>query len=125
MRVAGGAPASSHSSAFPSSVMASTSPAALPVLEVHTPQSSFAVVHSCKPWYSPSVDSTETEPATCTVQGDTIQSLYTKLQKKAGEESIGYVVGAGWVKYEWNGSFWDLDDGKTRGAFLRSQDLEY
>jgi hypothetical protein len=54
---------------------------------------------------------------TCTVQGDTLQSLFTKLRKKAGEESIGYVVGAGWVKYEWNSSFWDLDDGRlTRGA---------
>lgn len=46
------------------------------------------------------------------MQGDTLRSLFTKLQKKAGEESIGYMVGAGWVKYEWNGSFWDLDDGQ-------------
>lgn len=45
------------------------------------------------------------------MQGDTLQSLLTKLQKKAREESVGYVVGPGWVKYEWNGAFWDLDDG--------------
>lgn len=45
------------------------------------------------------------------MQGDTLQSLFAKLRRKAGEESIGYVVGEGWVKYEWNGAFWDLDDG--------------
>ena len=48
-----------------------------------------------------------------TVQGDTLQSLFTSLQRKAGEESTGYVVGAGWVKYEWNSAFWDLDDGRS------------
>jgi len=106
--------------------MASTTSAALPVLEVHTPQSSFAVVHSCTACYRSLL--TETDPGTFTVQADTLRNLFTKLQKKSGEESIGFVVGAGWVKYEWNGSFWDLDDGRSdiqRFCFFRIRKLKH
>ena len=55
------------------------SPAALPVLEVHTPQSSFAVVHSCKACSSPF--SAETEPAHST------RGHITESARQTAEES--------------------------------------
>ncbi len=107
-----------------SSAMAATSPVALPVLEVHTPQSSFAVVHSRRACSSPSRPKLTPQNKTYIVQGDTLQSLFAKLRRKAGEESIGYVVGAGWVKYEWNGAFWDLDDGSLVTRRLSASTLQ-
>lgn len=43
------------------------------------------------------------------VSEDTLQTLYDKLRRKAN--TYGKRVGLGWVKYEWNDSVWNLDDG--------------
>ncbi|KAL0577945.1 hypothetical protein V5O48_004052 [Marasmius crinis-equi] len=67
-----------------------------PLLNVHTPSSSFTVVHS----------TTE----------DTLDDLYHKLQKKVDAHPIygrnRHLVGPGWLKYKFNGTAWNLDDGE-------------
>jgi hypothetical protein len=63
----------------------------LPIVNVHTPTNSFAIPHS--------------------ITEDSFQSLYDNLTKKVGLEYDRAPVAAGWVKYEWNGSLWSLDDG--------------
>ncbi|THH18478.1 hypothetical protein EW146_g2514 [Bondarzewia mesenterica] len=60
------------------------------MFNVHTPSSSFAIVHS--------VD----EP---------LLALFDKLSRKANTDYHGQRVGSGWLKYEWSGSVWNLDDG--------------
>ncbi|CCA69654.1 hypothetical protein PIIN_11686 [Serendipita indica DSM 11827] len=67
---------------------------ALPILEVHTPSNSFAIPHSLK--------------------GDSLSTLFTRLSHK-----VHGTVGPGWIKYEYNGSYWDLDDGTI---FFATQD---
>ncbi len=44
---------------------------------------------------------------------DNLQTIYTKLTQKAFTELNGKPVRAGYVKYEWNSSFYNLDDGMT------------
>ncbi|KAI9510223.1 hypothetical protein F5148DRAFT_614034 [Russula earlei] len=61
-----------------------------PVISIHTPSSSLALVHS--------------------VTVDTLTSLFDKLSRKRNTEFYGKRVGPGWLKYEWNGSVWNLDD---------------
>ena len=73
------------------------------VLNVHTPRSSYAVVHS--------------------LQQDTFQALCVKLAKKEGVSADrlqgSHHGGGGWLKYEWNEGVWNLDDGEcmSQGAF--------
>jgi len=73
----------------------------LPILNVHTPSSSFAIVYS------------NTE--------DTLDSLYDKLSKKINVEFQGQQVQSGWVKYSWNGSTWNLDDESDYTIFIWRQ----
>ena len=66
------------------------------VLNVHTPKSSYSIVHS--------------------LQQDTFESLCLKLAKKEGVSADrlqgGKHGGGGWIKYEWNEAIWNLDDGQ-------------
>jgi len=67
--------------------MASEQPA---IVSVHTPSSSLALVHS--------------------VAADSLTSLFDKLTRKKNTGFYGKRVGPGWLKYEWSGSIWNLDD---------------
>ncbi|KAH9063492.1 hypothetical protein EDB87DRAFT_1604029 [Lactarius vividus] len=60
------------------------------IVNVHTPSSSIALVHS--------------------ISNDTLTLLFDKLSRKNNTEFHGKRVGPGWLKYEWNGSVWNLDD---------------
>ncbi|KAI0273571.1 hypothetical protein BC834DRAFT_854427 [Gloeopeniophorella convolvens] len=60
------------------------------VLDFHTPTSSFSLIHS--------------------VANESITSLFDKLSRKKNTDFSGKRVGPGWLKYEWNGSVWNLDD---------------
>ncbi|CCM00016.1 uncharacterized protein FIBRA_02042 [Fibroporia radiculosa] len=71
-----------------------------PVLNVHTPVSSFAIVHS---------------------NDDTLETLFQKLSKKASVEFNSLPVKSGWVKYSWNGSTWNLDDDSDYAIFVWRQ----
>ena len=42
---------------------------------------------------------------------ETLETLYGKLSKKAGDELRGNQIRPGCVKYEWNSTVWNLDDG--------------
>ncbi|KAI0306630.1 hypothetical protein B0F90DRAFT_787124 [Multifurca ochricompacta] len=68
-----------------------------PVINVHTPSSSLALVHS--------------------VASDPLTSLFDKLSRKRNTDYHGKRVGPGWLKYEWNGSVWNLDDGADYTIF--------
>jgi len=57
---------------------------------VHTPTSSFAIVHS--------------------LSTDSLQNLFNTLSRKTHTDYHGERVGPGWVKYEWNETIWNLDD---------------
>ncbi|KAF9244875.1 hypothetical protein BU15DRAFT_59066 [Melanogaster broomeanus] len=61
-----------------------------PVLNVHTPTSSFAVIHS--------------------LNDESMRQLYEKLNRKCRAEFHGQRVGPGWIKYHWNDAVWNLDD---------------
>ncbi|TFK54746.1 hypothetical protein OE88DRAFT_1710557 [Heliocybe sulcata] len=63
-----------------------------PVVNVHTPTSSFAIVHS--------------------LSSDSLKNLFDTLSRKAHTDYHGERVGPGWVKYEWNGTAWNMDDGE-------------
>jgi hypothetical protein len=69
-----------------------------PILDVHTPTSSFAIVHS--------------------ITQDSLQSLYDKLSRKAHTDYHGARVGPGWLKYEWNDTVWNLDDDSDYTIFV-------
>ena len=43
---------------------------------------------------------------------DTLDTLYDKLSRKASADLQGQPVQPGWLKYSWNGSIWNLDDGQ-------------
>ncbi|THH20978.1 hypothetical protein EUX98_g8475 [Antrodiella citrinella] len=75
--------------------------AAPPVLDVHTPLSSYAVVFSNS--------------------DDTLQILFDKISKKAHAEFKGRRVKAGWVKYSWNDAIWNLDDDSDYTIFVWRQ----
>ncbi len=53
--------------------------------------------------------------SSCLVVQDTLQSLFSKLDKKyyVGSLSEEHSIGPGWLKYEWNDSVWNLDDGAS------------
>ncbi|KAI9572049.1 hypothetical protein HD554DRAFT_2185629 [Boletus coccyginus] len=61
-----------------------------PVLNVHTPVSSIAIVHSLK--------------------DESMQQLCDKLTRKCRAEFHGQRVQSGWIKYVWNDTIWNLDD---------------
>lgn len=42
---------------------------------------------------------------------DSLETLFDKLSKKTVAELNGRHVRPGWVKYEWNNTVWNLDDG--------------
>lgn len=83
----------------------------LPILEVHTPSSSFAIVYSSK--NCPGVHKALRHLTGLLDTEDTLDSIYDKLTRKLANERRGRVVGPGWVKYSWNDSTWNLDDGTS------------
>lgn len=46
------------------------------------------------------------------VTQDSLESLYDTLSRKSHTSYRGARVGPGWLKYEFNESIWNLDDGK-------------
>lgn len=78
-----------------------------PVFNVHTPSSSFALIHSRKHFNNSTI-----KLIICpSVKDDTIQQLYNKLSRKSNTGFHGKRVGPGWIKYKWNDAMWNLDDG--------------
>jgi len=75
--------------------------AAPPVLDVHTPLSSFSIVFSNS--------------------DDTLQIVFDKISKKSHSEFKGRRVKAGWVKYSWNDAVWNLDDDSDYTIFVWRQ----
>ncbi|TFK62536.1 hypothetical protein BDN72DRAFT_964475 [Pluteus cervinus] len=78
--------------------------AAPAILNIHTPTSSFAIVHS--------------------LTQDSLTSLYDKLSRKAHTDYHGERVGPGWLKYEYNDSIWNLDDESDYTIFIWRQQQE-
>ncbi|KAL0946739.1 hypothetical protein HGRIS_012918 [Hohenbuehelia grisea] len=72
-----------------------------PVLNVHTPTSSFAIVHS--------------------ITQESLLALYDKLSRKAHTDYHGERVGPGWLKYEFNDTIWNLDDDSDYTIFVWRQ----
>ncbi|KAH9484453.1 hypothetical protein JR316_0003935 [Psilocybe cubensis] len=81
-------------------------PEAPPVLNIHTPTSSFAIIHS--------------------VTQETLLDLYNKLSRKAATDYYGERVGPGWLKYEYNEAIWNLDDDSDYTIFVwrRQQQIQ-
>ncbi|KZV86957.1 hypothetical protein EXIGLDRAFT_774158 [Exidia glandulosa HHB12029] len=71
------------------------------ILNVHTPVTSFAVLHS--------------------LHDDTLDTLFNTLSRKTNIGTAGARVGAGWLKYAWNDSIWNLDDGPSAKSWLRQR----
>jgi hypothetical protein len=46
------------------------------------------------------------------VHEERLETLYDQLSRKVNTGAAGKRVGPGWLKYEWNDSIWNLDDGK-------------
>ncbi|KAG5721019.1 hypothetical protein E4T56_gene4835, partial [Termitomyces sp. T112] len=78
----------------------STAPA---ILNIHTPSSSFAIVHS--------------------FTQESLHSLYDTLSRKTHTSYHGERVGPGWLKYEFNDSIWNLDDDSDYTIFAWRQHL--
>lgn len=94
--------------------------ASLPLVDVHTPTSSFSIVHSRKSilkreWIDNQSDFNPCDPQT--VRDDTLETLFSKLSKKLTVGHSVSIVGPGWLKYEWNQSFWTLDDDSDYAIF--------
>ncbi|KAG5645595.1 hypothetical protein DXG03_005733 [Asterophora parasitica] len=75
--------------------------AAPAIINIHTPTSSFAIVHS--------------------LTQDSLESLYDTLSRKAHTSYRGERVGPGWLKYEFNDSIWNLDDDSDYTIFVWRQ----
>jgi len=71
------------------------------ILNVHTPQSSFAIVHS--------------------LTQESLLDLCDKLSRKTGTGYTGKRVGTGWLKYEFNQTIWNLDDDADYTIFVWRQ----
>ncbi|KAA1469564.1 hypothetical protein DENSPDRAFT_816639 [Dentipellis sp. KUC8613] len=69
-----------------------------PIVSVHTPTSSFAVVHD--------------------VEQESLTALLDKLSKKVNTEFHAKLIAPGSLKYEWSGSVWNLDDDADYTIFL-------
>ena len=50
---------------------------------------------------------------------ETLLDLYNKLSRKAATDYYGARVGPGWLKYEYNETVWNLDDGEYSGMHTR------
>lgn len=90
-----------------------------PIVEVHTPSTSFAISHSCKLFLDVRIRGAQDERHISVTQ-DTLESLFHKLTKKinASPGKRGDLVGPGWVKYDWNENVWSLDDGMLHSRLL-------
>jgi hypothetical protein len=77
------------------------------ILNVHTPTSSLTIPHSCRRLVYLLGTSISFEK----VSEDSLKSLYDKLTRKVRLEYNGARVGAGWLRYSWNDTVWNLDDG--------------
>ncbi|KAJ8078971.1 hypothetical protein PM082_013255 [Marasmius tenuissimus] len=75
-----------------------------PLLDIHTPSSSFTIVHS--------------------ITQDSLDTLYHKLQKKVQPTYHRNHVGPGWLKYEFNGTVWNLDDESDYTIFVWRQNQQ-
>ncbi|KAG8894575.1 hypothetical protein FRB99_001133 [Tulasnella sp. 403] len=62
----------------------------LQIVDVHTPSQSFSIPHS--------------------LRDNTLEDLYDRLSRKMSTGGTLAHVGPGWLKYEWNTTFWTLDD---------------
>ena len=83
----------------------------IPIVNVHTPQASFAIVHSCEHL---SIVRTPLSPHPRLVTQETLDGLLLKISQKiaSSPEGRNTPIGQGWVKYDWNDNVWNLDDGK-------------
>ncbi|KAF9061919.1 hypothetical protein BDP27DRAFT_1234384 [Rhodocollybia butyracea] len=70
-------------------------------MDVHTPNSSFVILHS--------------------LTQESLQSLFDKLTRKVHHSYHGERVGPGWLKYEFNDSIWDLEDESDYTIFVWRQ----
>ncbi|PPR01092.1 hypothetical protein CVT26_015998 [Gymnopilus dilepis] len=86
------------------------------ILNIHTPSSSFSIVHSCEPLAARSL----LDPTWADVTRETLLDLYNKLSRKHNTDYYGERVGPGWLKYEYNDTFWNLDDGQPTASTSRS-----
>lgn len=76
------------------------------VLNIHTPISSFAIIHS--------------------LTQDSLLSLYDTLSRKQHTDYYGERVGPGWLKYEYNDAIWNLDDESDYAIFAwRQQEAHF
>ncbi|KAH7104059.1 hypothetical protein BKA62DRAFT_695463 [Auriculariales sp. MPI-PUGE-AT-0066] len=84
------------------------------ILNVHTPTSSFSIIHSraCALGLDWGEGGGVTDSLTgCgAVHDDNIVALFNTLSRKANGGTGGARVGAGWLKYEWSDAVWNLDD---------------
>lgn len=79
------------------------------IISIHTPSASFAIVHSSMS--SPS--SSSLFLIIGLVNEDSLEHLFDKLSRKSHTDFHGQRVGPGWIKYHWNDTFWNLDDGRS------------
>ncbi|KAJ3573784.1 hypothetical protein NP233_g2206 [Leucocoprinus birnbaumii] len=76
------------------------------ILNVHTPTSSFAILHS--------------------LNEEDLTALFDKLSKKIQTDYRGQRVGPGWLKYEYGDTTWDLDDDSDYTIFTwRQQQYQF
>ena len=86
------------------------------ILDVHTPSNSFAIIYSGR--YTYITDNCGADIRVRLDTEDTLETLYGKLSKKASDELRGNPIRPGCVKFEWNGTVWNLDDGALRTPLL-------
>ncbi len=55
---------------------------------------------------------------------DSLASLFDKLTNKTRVEFQGREIQLGWVKYSWNDSIWNLDDGQSPSNNMSSPDSD-
>jgi hypothetical protein len=68
------------------------------IVDVHTPTASFSIPHS--------------------LQQETLSTLFDRLSRKSNTGAAGARVGPGWLKYEYNGCLWNLDDDQDYAIFV-------
>ncbi|KAJ7582926.1 hypothetical protein C8J56DRAFT_236293 [Mycena floridula] len=92
------------------------------ILNVHTPTSSFAIVHSRKST-GPFAVITDTDVEIVTQE--LLVDLFDKLTRKVHSTYQGARVTANWLKYEFNDAVWSLDDESDYTIFVwRQQQIE-
>lgn len=89
------------------------------ILNAHTPSSSFAIIHSREyvtlPWMS---SSQLTELSVGSATQESLATLFDKLSRKVHAEYHGERVGPGWLKYDYDSTIWNLDDGEYVRTFI-------